>query len=177
MKRKIYWAFAFVVCGTAAVIAGNRYFVKNIQPDLLKPITRLDFQLLDVDGAVFDSAKRREAAGGQGQPLVIFYLPDDISIETQQAYSAAVRAYGNQRVKTKELIFVSRLDLDNLRNMQRLSGFKGPFLNDPSGSLLQKMRKWNPEGKSREWTSIELGKDGSIIRLRSGGSPELSWID
>ena len=172
IRKKAAVVLAFLVGGALASILGHRHFAQKIAPSLAQKSTRLEFELLETEGNLFTSAQRL-----RGRGAVLFYLPDDISLDTQRKYAGIVRAGANRRVKTKDLILISSLDVDNLRNMKRIAAFDGPFLVDPSGSLLGKVRKWSPERTKGEWTSIELGKTGEILRLATGATPELSWLE
>src|SRR3989338_5267674 len=121
--KKAVIALAFLLGGAVAGVLGHRHFKEKIAPTLEQPASHLEFTLLEIEGNLFESAKRLRERGA-----VLFYLPDDISLDTQRKYAEIVRANASRRVKTKDLILVSRLDVDNLRNMKRIAAFEGPLL-------------------------------------------------
>ena len=164
---------ALILIGAlAALAAGLYYYDTRVKPEAFRPITQLNYKLLEVDGSLYDSVERRNK-----HKTVLVYMPDNISSETQTKYMEVVSRAPMAAAKNLNLVVVSRIDIDNLRNLKRLSGFSGPLLRDPSGSILQKTKGGRPADKFAEWLTVELGEDGGIQRVKLANQPEVSWLE
>lgn len=172
MNKKYSWLLGFVLGGIVSVFAGLSYFHHELKAKIFRPNPKISFSLIDADGSLYEFSRDTVHT-----KTYIVYLPDNITRETQENYMRVIKRAPQLAAQKKNLLVVSRMDMDNLRNVKRLSGFSGHLLADPSGSVLKKIQDWKPDSKHMNWVTAELAESGEITRAKSADAPELSWLE
>lgn len=172
MRKGLVYFVAALIAATVVISAGLNHYDRFYRADIERPSEYVSFQLLDVDRNLLDF-KTWQA----GKKTWIIYLPDDQGSDAQEKFAELVHQETLLTDAGWQLLFISRLDIEYLFNLRRVSGLKSPILADPSGSVLTKMGGWKVGQPLNDWLGIWVDSAGRRMKVERFTQPSLDWLN
>ncbi len=156
-----------------SVGAGIWYSNERFQERLGKKMDILNFWLLDESGDLVKFPDG-QMPSEQKKKTLIYYLPDNVSFETQNNFMKIVENKERFEKLGVRVLPVSRNLRDNLMNLKKKSGFWGPIIHDPSGVVLQFFQQFRAEWKNEAWVSAMFNANGKLLWAEVNDSPRIA---
>lgn len=165
--------FIGTLIASLLVIAAGLYHYDTYFRSRVEAKSRVvSFQLMDTDRQVVDFKAWRE-----GKKVWLVYLPDDESTQAQAEFGKLLKMESKLEAAGWRLLVASRLDIEYLFNLKRVSGLRAPILNDPSGSILSQIGAARTGQEFKNWFGIWLTEGGEWERVESMEGLGFDWLN
>jgi peroxiredoxin len=155
---KYRFIFLFLAGAIVAVTAGNFAWQEKKAPMIAAAYARHSFLLIDDEDNLFGTRNLKE-----GEKLLLIFMPDILSGSSETELKLFSQSLLPLEYKKIQVAFVSRANLDSLRNLKRRARFTGRILRDPSGSLGRIFEAWPSFEPVKEWQYRLTDKNLSLL--------------
>ncbi len=163
MKRNLPLAVLCTLCVIATLFAGNWYWNRQKGDFFRRLYGRGSFSLLDGDGKIFNTHDLPA-----NQKVLFVFTPDGIPVSAVKPFRVFVKEIEREEEGKLQLVVVSRVHKDIVKNFLRAARFHGRLLLDPSGGLGRYLGARDSLESTHDWTVVLSDHDLKVTWSSSG---------